>query len=350
MQAPDGQVAAPADKMADSSNAPDVAAQQQDDPRDTPGNDRVDRPADDSAINALRQAMAKMQFEHECAMSDLLRRMNEATTAPVPVVVQAPQLPRLRLLTGLPPINQQEATYDDLRAQAACIADDATIHDPAAYIRRSLRGVARTQCDTIKSSDAKAILAHLGSLFGVLKTPEDLYLDLCQIRQGRNQTTADLLTLQCDKLQNIRKMAEYSDKEFHRRLFSVFTRACTDDNLCRELRSRFGLPGEAAPRFVEVLQYVRKIEDLEGPKQKRQYPAQPQPTMSQVHVVPNAQMEPGRRPAKTRYCYRCGLDGHLWARCENSANPTLVAERDRARRQADNQWRQRKGLPTLPLN
>ncbi|KAL8607360.1 hypothetical protein ACOMHN_039510 [Nucella lapillus] len=87
MQAPDGQVAAPADEMADSSNAPEVAAQQQDDPRDTPGNDRVNRPADDSAINALRQAMAKMQFEHERAMSDLLRRMNEATTAPVPVVL-----------------------------------------------------------------------------------------------------------------------------------------------------------------------------------------------------------------------------------------------------------------------
>ena len=307
---------------------------------------------DNTEVQALRAAMEKMRLEHEQAMADLIRRLEKAASQQVTVQVQAPApLPRLRIFTGLPPTNPQEATYEEWRSQVGALVHDATILDPLGLLRRSFRGVASNQCEQINFKSANELLKRLDALFGIVQTADDLYLELCQLQQGRQQTAADFLTLQCGRLQTVRDRAGFDSSEFHRRLYLVFSKACTNDNLTRELRGRFGIPGEASPTFEELLKYVRRIESLEGPRGKRSSNLQPQLLMQVTNedARPN-QQRPKKGPRRPRYCFHCGQPGHQFKECQNPPDPALVAEREQERRRANNEWRKQKGLPTLPLN
>ena len=320
-------------------------------------------------IQALKTAMAKMQVDRERAMEDLLRRFEQAATQktqpvqPVNIQVQAPPpLPRLRVFTGLPPTSQQEASFEDWRAQAKVVMNDSAIQDAVQYLQRSLRGVALMQCETLKPKSAQALIDHFDKLFGVVKSPDDMFLDLYSIRQGRHQTVADLLTSICGRLQTIRERASLKNEEFDRRLYLILMRACSSDSLSRELRGHFGIPGEAHPTYEDLLHYIRRIEELDGPRSR---PKPETAVTSSVHLAnspgamemaaigsastgaQNRHLEAKRR---TKYCFKCGLPGHFYANCGNPDNVDLVARRERENRRRTNEWRQKKGLSPLPLN
>ena len=316
-------------------------------------------------IRALKTAMAEMQANHERAMTSLLERFEQMVSRatqpaqPVNIQVQAPPpLPRLRLFTGLPPTNPQEASYEDWRAQAKAAMKDTAIQDHVLYLQRSLRGVAFTQCETLKPGRAQVLIEHFDKLFGVAKSPDDMFLDLYSTRQGRHQTVADLLTSICGRLQTIKEKSGFGEEEFNRRLYLILMKACCSDHITRELRSHFGIPGEAHPSYETLLHYIRRVEELDGPKSR---PKPEAAVTSGAHLSTtgvassgpsstgdrNRQAAAGRRP---KYCFKCGLEGHFYASCTNPANVDLVAKRERENRRRTNDWRQKKGLPPLPLN
>jgi len=90
--------------------------------------------------------------------------------------------PKLKLFSGLPPTSKQEATFEERRQQVVQTIDDEAISDKAAYVRRSLREAALQQVNALGSNDAMVIVKHLTTLFGVLKSPEEEYLEICQTR------------------------------------------------------------------------------------------------------------------------------------------------------------------------
>jgi len=305
-------------------------------------------------VQALRKVIQDMAVEHERAMADVLRRLEQVCTAAPRVTVQVqppPRLPKLHLLTGLPPANQQEVSYAEWREQAMVVMEDECVDDKLTYMKRSLRSVALAQFHDSKPTGGQELIELFDRLFGCVKSAEDLYLDICQMRQGR-ESAAEFLTMLCGKLREVKRKAGFNDTEFHRRLYLVFTRACTCENLCREVRSRYGIPGEAKPTFEEVLQYLRRVEDQDGARRLRRS------STTQVHtlVADSQPADSGKqdtaatKKAKVRYCFHCGQAGHFYEQCQNQANPTLVAERDREQRRLSNQWRLKKGLPALPLN
>jgi hypothetical protein len=316
-------------------------------------------------IKDLRRAMQKMATDHERAMADILRRLEQAAAPNVTVHVQTPTpLPKIRLFNGLQPANNQECTYEEWRVQAKLMEKDEAVKDGALVLKRSLRGVALQQFTELNTSNISVVIKHFDKLFGCTKSAEDLYIDICQMRQGK-ESAGDFLTTLCDKLQTVKTKAGFDSTEFNRRLFLVFTKTC-DVVLCRELRSRFGIPGDATPTFQEVLEYVRKVDDLE----KMRAPSKSSPAVramaAQAEEFQADDNRPPRRPrysqsgdfhatgnrprGSPRYCYRCGLEGHFHANCQNEQNPNLVAERERQKRKHTNTWRERKGLAPLPLN
>ena len=285
-----------------------------------------------------------------------LRLRNVAVTVNAP-----PALPKLRSFTGLPPTSGQEVSYREWKQQAREVEGDGLVQDKVGVLRRTLKGPAH-ECMKGKLFDSVgALVDELGKLFGDLKSPEDLYVEISQSRPARGQALSDVLLTLSQQMGELRDEAGLSGNDYHRRLFSVFARAIQDPLLALELRNKFGVPGFASPTFHELFTYVRQVEGLKTPKTPRveahtvEYRAEeektppppppsrmPQPTNGTASSRPNKNFK--------KACFKCGELGHFHRGCPNAANPEKVVANERERRRQENDWRRRQGLPLLLLN
>lgn len=308
-------------------------------PERTPANEPT---PEEMELRLLREQVRQLQLQ-------------QASTQAVTVHVQQPAVvPKIKTFTGLPPTNSQETTFAEWRQQISESLEEPSITDKTAFLKRSLKGAALRQANGLKTDNPRAIITHLTALFGDLKSAEEEYLELCQQKAQRNQPLADFALTLYTRMQDLGERASLSDAEVNRRLYYAFSRSCTNQLLTLELRNKFGVPGESAPAFKELYRYLRQIEDLEPTARKGFSPTSPEPRPQRAtHVAAHdvrQQPTPATRRPKSRYCYRCGEEGHFFKNCENPPNPLLVAEREREKRKRENEWRRRKGLPTLPEN
>lgn len=295
-------------------------------------------------LKVLQEQMAAMQLRHEEQMRILQQQMETAETRDVRVNVQ-PTLhtPKLKIFTGLPPTNNQEVSFEEWRQQVTQTIDDDAIHDKGAFLRRSLRGAALKQVNDLKTNDAKQVLKHLTTLFGVIKSPEEEYLEICQLKPKKDQALVDFLLVLYSRMNDLQERGKFQADELKRRLYYAFSKGCNNPLLALECRNKFGIPGEATPAFEDLYRYLRQVQDLEPATKRRGG------EVSNAHSGAHS-AETTARGSRKSYCFKCGEDSHFYRECTNPANAKLVAEREREKKRKTNEWRQKKGLPTLPLN
>ena len=305
---------------------------------------------------ALREAMATLRVDTTRQIEELKGQIiNRSSENPTIELLPPQPLPRMKIFTGLPPTGNLEGSYEEWRTQAKAALNDTAIKDPLNFLKRSLRGVTLSECETVKPINASALLKQFDQLFGDVKNPEDLLFELYSHKQSADQKLSDLLTVLYGKLMKIKELQDFTEEEFSRKLYQALSKACTQEGVVQELRSRFGFPGEASPSYQELLGYIRRVEDLDAPRMKRES----RKAVSGAHQtqVPEPEVKPMKHQSQTsaskpsqRYCYKCGQYNHIWNGCKNPANPELVHERDMEQRIKQNLWRERMGLPTLHLN
>ena len=311
--------------------------------------------------DSLREQMASLQMNTSRQISDLQERIHVPNVPPTIEVLPPQPLPKLKIFTGLAPTNNLEATYEDWRSQAKAAIKDTAVRNPLNHLQRSLRGAALAQCEAVAPSSAQDLLKSFDKLFGEIKDPQELLFELYSSKQAAGQSLADLLTSLYNKLLKIKEVKDMPDREFNSSLFQSLSKACTNEGLARELRTRFGIPGEATPSYQELLYYLRRVEDLDQPRTAKrdnfrrpiagQHQELPQPPPTPPPSQQTKTAGPQRPKTVKGYCYNCGeVDSHLWKECQNPRNPDLVRQREEERRHKRNQWCEKKGLPTIPLN
>ncbi len=187
--------------------------------------DPTDDPRARAELNALKEQMEQLQMRHEEEMAALSQQLRSSGPRDVKVhVLPTVTTPKLKLFSGLPPTSNQEATFEEWRQQVVQTIDDEAISDKAAYVRRSLRGAALQQVNALGSNDAMVIVKHLTTLFGVLKSPEEEYLEICQTRPKKDQALSDLLLLTYNRMKDVQERGQFDGSELQRRLYFAFSK------------------------------------------------------------------------------------------------------------------------------
>lgn len=265
---------------------------------------------------------------------------------PTTVIAQAPlPLPKLKTFTGLEPTSPQEVNFREWYLSISSTIEDKAILNKSSFVCRHLKGPALAHVADLKDGDHVAILNRLQELFGELKSPDDLYMDLVQMRPQPGQLLSDHLLRISEKMEEIQKTAKYEAGEFKRKLYKAFSCGIpqTKGLVALEIRNKFGMPGCAEPEFMALFRFLRQIEALEPPKSRKETTTTAMPT-----TVTEAEDTPSRQRQRFKgHCYKCGLDGHAYKTCRSAPNPALVNQRARESKERQNQWRKAKGLPTL---
>ena len=296
-------------------------------------------------FHAEQQAREDLHRREEAAYHDRMREMErmigqleqlhlrQAPTpphlphVPPPQIIEVtapPQPPRLKIFTGLPPASKEETSYVDWRRQVKAALSDSGIRDPLGYLKRSLQGRAASvarPCTT-----PAALLSLFDELYGETQSAEELFASLLLMRQGKQQSSPDLLTEICMALDKIRELSPLTDGEYHTRMYMVFAKACASPALVRELRAAIGIPGSASPTYRDVFRYLRQVENLE--KDRRE--ARPSTTTAvAAHEVASPPSFRGRgrgggRPVGPSNCFICALTGHRYLDCRNPLDVEAV--------------------------
>ena len=333
---------------------------------DAPGGGGPDAPVGlnvpGDQIAALQDQLQALKLQYASAQASFETQLEAAKQPKMTVVAQAvPQLPKVKTFTGLAPASPQEATFSDWHVQMREAVEDESVLNKGGFVRRHLRGPALHQVASLGTNDATTMLAHLSELFGDLKIPDDRYIEVCQMRPMSGQRLQEHLLLISQKMEEIQRSAKYVQEEYNRRLYLAFSKGCSG-LVALELRNKWGVPGEGSPTFAALFRHIRQIEDLEPAKgRKGATPAEAavhalsateasdQPSASGT-ASPSGQTTQRRGQAGKGYCFKCGLEGHMYRACRNPPNAALVGQREVERRQRNNVWRKRQGLPELPLN
>lgn len=190
--------------------------------------------------------------------------------APVPQiiqVVQPPSLPKLKTFTGLPPVDPNEATFDDWIEQVRHLTDLTVTPEVEKEVDRrvlsSLRGFARTEAKKERITKATELLALMKRLFGRTKGNLELAQEFTRLVWKKGEIPAQyLVRLQTGK----DRMMQDSQNPILDDVLAIYPHflaqiKALNPLLAVEIKSTLGDPKFATPTTAQILQCLNCLEE-----------------------------------------------------------------------------------------
>lgn len=320
---------------------------------------------------------------------------------------------KIRTFSGRLPKPNGEVDYDAWKTQVELLLSDAHITD-SQKVRRILESLVGPAADMVKPLGTIAAphtyVNQLESAFGVVEDGEELFAKFLSSNQNAGEKPSDYLfrlqTLLTKVISRGGVLFEESDKY----LLRQFCRGCWDHSLLigLQLEQRKSNP----PSFPELLLLLRTEEDrrsakmdrmkkhmgsskaiahahtvyglptcynnAEVPEEKKQDDTQKllneiselRKQVDTLSVRNDMNSLPSRNPFETSclvtnasmprsdaprfpkpwFCFKCGEDGHIAARCSNVPNPVLVHQKNTELKRKREAQRTLYTASSLPLN
>lgn len=97
------------------------------------------------------------------------------------------------------------------------------MEEKVGLLKRSSKGAAHLHIKDKQYGAVNELIADLQALFGVLRSAEELYFEMCQTRPTRRQCLSEFLLQLSLKVMELEKIGSLSEEEYHRRLTVFFT-------------------------------------------------------------------------------------------------------------------------------
>lgn len=280
-------------------------------------------------------------------LQEQLAKMMAQLSTPAPVNVNVSMAShRIGIFTGLKPSGGAEVEFSTWKDQVNTYTNETTDNSQEVLrrVKSSLKGVAKSQisdCTTVES-----ILEELSKTYSKTKCADDINLEFITIKPKREESPSEYLLKLWDFLT---REGQFSSEEIKRKVYHSFmTNIRSSFPLLElEVRTKFGIPGEAKPDLSDVLRTVR-LATVSAPSQQTAR-SQSQvtggeidydrlaeavvkklstqlPNLSTEHSstaeAPRAQAPPpdfqGAPRPRRGNCYQCGRPGHIARFCRNS--------------------------------
>ena len=271
-------------------------------------------------------------------------------------------VPKLRHFSGSSKPGPGETTYKQWRRAAMRLLDDREM--PRSTVKRvilqSLTGSAEDLIDSSRSCPVEEILVVLDKLYGPTAAGGDLLAAFFQMNQGTEQSASEFLNQLFVSLSEVVERDGIPMGQMLPTLVDQFQRGTHDEDLLNKLRLD---EQEFPPQFPDLLSKVRHIESRRTQRRLRhkvlrvraaqqveleqETQAKAKTHNSKENEVVQIQQRITRLEeavkstvaASTKravFCYRCGEDGHIATRCDNSPNESLVNEKMKKRKNQGN--------------
>jgi hypothetical protein len=231
-------------------------------------------------------------------------------------------------------------------------------------ILQSLHGQAEDVVELHRKSSAAEIVKILEQFYGATYDPHDLLANFYQETQQIGQKTSEFCTKLYSRVCEIIQDNQVSMGEMNSLLVKQFIRGSSDEDMINKLR----LDEDTPPEFPQLLAKIRREEARRTEKRLRMKKTVKTQVMMGESAASNverneeveklkariAELEAEKNEVsvltqkvneleargkgsytKKRFCYRCGLDGHVAYKCRKEPNEELVQRKLKEARQGN---------------
>lgn len=320
---------------------------------------------------------------------------------------------KIRTFSGRLPKPNGEVDYEAWKTQVELLLSDAHVTD-SQKVRKILESLVGPAADMVKplgtTSAPHAYVNQLESAFGAVEDGEELYAKFLSTNQNSGEKPSDYLFRLQTLLTKVVSRGGVHLEDSDKHLLRQFCRGCWDHSLLigLQLEQKKSNP----PSFPELLLLLRTEEDrrsakmdrmkrhmgsskamahahtvyglptcynsTEAPVEKRQDDTQKllneiselRKQVATLSTRENVRSPPSMSPAeascmitnasvprhdtsrfpKPWFCFKCGEDGHIAARCSNAPNPVLVHQKNEELKRKREAQRRLHTVSSLPLN
>ncbi|XP_073214400.1 paraneoplastic antigen Ma1 homolog [Lepidochelys kempii] len=280
-----------------------------------------------------------------------VKALGQALEKVVPPHPESSPYRKLRLFSGGPtPVPGEEAFEPWLEHTTEMLQEWAV---PEAEKRRRLveclRGPALDVIRTLKLSNpgvkVKDCLEALDHAFGRTKGSEDVYCKFLNARQQKGEKVSAYIQRLEKLLQSAIMRGAVAVEQMDRTRLAQIVRGIQYQNpilLQLRLRERQDNPPGYSRLIKEVLMVnpqeeltqrvqvlTQKVAELENTIDSAKTSGYKEPPVTTVQKTTFITSAPPQQHGKGQsfFCYRCGQDGHIAARCQNAENPPLVYQK-----------------------